>query len=315
MTGPSWTRRQRGAVVVITRAATYDVIGMSGNFALSAGQRYLDRLTEADRRLLAALTPDGQVDPALLPDLLRRDAIFDAVFASLASRPAHRPLVFTSPFLAFAVAIQRATADLATSTYVAEWAGPRQRVPVFDGGRLLGFGSDPWRSLFLADLLASFARVTSGSYWVSTSRGLRRRRWNELDPARLAGLLEAVPAAERAGVYRRLGDLALFLTGVFPDHTARHVFPLVEASRLLATVGGSRGRASDASPVELLEWLGGRWYRLAADHATADTSDSRLLADVAQDFRSARRLLNVVSDRYLFPAAGPWFPHPWGTGA
>ena len=47
---------------------------------------------------------------------------------------------------------------------------------------------------------------------------------------RLAGLLDAVPQAERPGVYRRLGDATLFLTGVFPDYaTTRALGPLTPA--------------------------------------------------------------------------------------
>ena len=43
-----------------------------------------------------------------------------------------------------------------------------------------------------------------------------RRRLSEPDPVRLAAMVEQVPLPERAGVYRRLGVLWLFLTG-FPD--------------------------------------------------------------------------------------------------
>src|SRR5690348_10230268 len=54
---------------------------------------------------------------------------------------------------------------------------------------------------------------------------VRRTPWS-------AGLLEAVPQAERPGVYRRLGDVTLFLTGVFPDYAATRVLGPVNAARL-----------------------------------------------------------------------------------
>ena len=91
------------------------------------------------------------------------------------------------------------------------------------GDDLREFFAADGRRLFLTELLTSYTRVASGSTYVRTARGWRRRRFSELDPLRLASLLDAVPEAERPGIYRRLGDLALFLTGVFPDRTDRGV--------------------------------------------------------------------------------------------
>src|SRR5690606_24818469 len=97
---------------------------------------------------------------------------------------------------------------------------PRRRLPVFDVASLREFLDDHMRRYFLVELLASYTHVASGVSWARTSRGWRKRKFSELDPVRLAELLTVVEPPERAGVFRRLGDLALFLTGVFPDHTA-----------------------------------------------------------------------------------------------
>src|SRR5205814_4888147 len=103
-----------------------------------------------------------------------------------------------------------------------------------DAPALRDFLADTARRLFLAELLASFTRVASGRYRVRVAGRARTRRFSELDPVRLAGLLDAVPEAERPGVYRRLGDVSLFLTGVFPDYaTAAHALGPVNAARLL----------------------------------------------------------------------------------
>lgn len=272
-------------------------------------QRYLDHLTTADRDLLAAVAPG-----AGLLDALAGDPLYRAVFASASasgSAPARAtPLIAASPFLAFAVAVHRTANEVARSAYVPEWTGPRQRLPIFDGRELTAFLAEPWHRLFLAELLASYAQVASGSYWTRTARGWRRRRWSELDPVRLAGLLDVVPPAERAGVYRRLGDLALFLTGVFPDHVALHGLGMVEAARLIRRAGGRAEEPVETPPVELLERLGVRWYRLAASTAVQRTAQTRLVAEIAEQFRAARRVLGVVADRHLFPAGNPWFPAP-----
>jgi hypothetical protein len=277
------------------------------------GRHYLDRLTEADLRLLTSVHPGLSLTPDRVVALLTDGAVFDTVFQAVRRDRPDRPFLLASPFLTFAIAVHRTAADVQRSTYVPEWSGPRQRLPVFDGGVLAAFLAEPWQALFLAELLASYAHVASGSYWTKTRRGWRRQRWSELDPVRLAGLLEVVPDVERSGVYRRLGDLALFLTGVFPDHTALHGVRPLEVPRLLAAAGAARDAEVATSSVDLLAWLGERWYRRAVSTATLPTEDTRLVADIAAQFSDARRALNVISDRYLFPYGNPWFSTPWST--
>ena len=76
----------------------------------------------------------------------------------------------------------------------------------------------------------------------------RTRRFSELDPVRMAGLLEAVPQAERPGVYRRLGDVALFLTGVFPDYATTRALGPVNAARLLRAAQPAGAASRNDSP-------------------------------------------------------------------
>src|SRR5258707_42758 len=72
-------------------------------------------------------------------------------------------------------------------------------------------GSRPARRYFMVEHLASYTRVMSGPVWVRRGDRWRRQRFSELDAARLAAALDAVPESDRPGIYRRLGDLALFL--------------------------------------------------------------------------------------------------------
>jgi hypothetical protein len=214
-----------------------------------------------------------------------------------------------SPFLAFAVAVHRTAASLEHATSVKERWAHRVRIPVFDVAGLRSLLDDPMRRYVLVELLASYTRVVSGVAWTRTARGWQRRRYSELDVVRLAGMLEVVPAAERPGVYRRLGDLALFTTGVFPDApitlggSGRH--------RLLRLSGLGPDAGDELPGVTLLERLGPRWYRLAGQAARAAgtpmTSVLAVTADLADRFQDARRVLNVVADRYLFPLRDQWF--------
>ncbi|HEY8481823.1 MAG TPA: hypothetical protein VIL71_18515 [Spirillospora sp.] len=282
---------------------------------------YAEHLTDADLELLAAASGTAGAsggaaglrrDPAVISRLLGHPAAFDAVFGRAAVE-AGRPAV-VSPFLAFAVAVHRAAAELASMTHVPERMGPRQKVPVLDAPLLAGFLESPERRLFLAELLASFTRAAEGHYQVRTSRGPRWRRFSEVDPARYAGLLDAVPEGERPGVYRRLGDIALFLAGVFPDHTFGPAFGPIHVERLLRDAHVVRDeekeRLTAAPGLELMEYLGTRWYRRACELAAVRTRRLAVVAEVAESFRAARRVLNHVADRYLFSAGETGFAPP-----
>jgi hypothetical protein len=285
--------------------------------AVSGADAWFEHLTEGDVALLVRVAGDAGIDVARLRNddaalaaLLSHPAVFTAVWADRSDEA----LVRSSPFLVFATAVHRGWVDLLTARHVDEWVGTRQRLPVLGGDDLRTFLTSGQRRLFLTTLLASYTRVASGATWVRTGRGWRRRRFSELDPVRLASLLEVVPTEERAGVYRRLGDLALFLTGVFPDHTASHAFGPLAAGRLVRAGGVSdsmdvdRASALVTGTVGLLERLGPRWYELAC--RTADpplTTTMAVVAEMAEQFTVARRVLNFITDRYLYPVRGRWF--------
>ena len=186
--------------------------------AESVDRRYAEHLTDADLLVLAGGRADQvpvlRREPGLILDLLDRPAVADAVLAARRDEPGR--FRYLSPFLVFAAAVHRVGNRLVGRSYVTERAGPRTRVPVFDGPALAAFATEPAHRLFLAELLASYARVASGVVWRREDRGWRRQRWNELDLPRLAALLEVVTTAEQPGVWRRIGDGALFLAGVFP---------------------------------------------------------------------------------------------------
>jgi hypothetical protein len=286
--------------------------------AEDAGRDYLEHLTDSDLRLLAGCAglpseAAGQLRsrPAVVLELIERPELFERVFGS----EDRAGLAGISPFLAFQLAICQARRELASIRFVAERTTPRERVPVFDAPKLREFLADPARRLFLAALLASFVRVASGRYWTRTARGWQRQRYSELDPVRLAQLAAETPRAYRPGVYRRLGDVSLFLTGVFPDYAQRHAFGPLDAARLLRATGLSpdeENGLATAPPIELLEQLGQRWYQRAFNLAPVSTRQLAVMAQVAARFRDARRVLNHVSDRYLTQVGNQWFGPPGG---
>src|SRR5271156_4545830 len=232
---------------------------------LMVGREYASHLTETDLRLVASAAAEaegvGPVEAAGLrgdPEALLRLLEHPGVFRTVLS-PAEAGSGWAlpaSPFLVFAALVQQAAVELASMDHVPERTGLRQRVPLFDAPALRDFLSDPARRLFLTELLASFTRVASGRYRVRTGGRMRTRRFSELDPVRLAGVLEAAPEESRPGIYRRLGDVSLFLAGVFPDYAAAHALGPLDAARLLRSArvpSGERDELAAAPALELLE--------------------------------------------------------------
>jgi hypothetical protein len=274
------------------------------------GSLYLENLSDTDLALLDA-AGDSRREVRRDPERLEAQIDNPATYRMLFAVPGRDPLLRGSPFLLFAVLIHRVVRDLAQASFVEEWVGPRQRVPVFDTGSLRDFGADPLRRFFLAQLLASYTRVASGSTLVKTSRGWRRRRFSELDPIRLIELAEMVPELERPAVYRRLGDLSLFLTGIFPDYAGERLVAERERRQLERALGTAASERSDRHHgVWLLEQLGRRAYRIAQQGADRRSAMAGVLDEVSENFAAARRVLNFLTDRYLFPMRRQWF----GTG-
>jgi len=274
---------------------------------MMVGPLYLEQLSDSDLELLASAA-DARDD--VRRDPTRLEALIDSptTFRQLFSVPGRDPLLRGTPFLIFAVLIHRVVRDLGQASFVEEWVGPRQRVPVFDTAGLKDFGADPLRRFFLVQLLASYTNVASGSMLVRTRRGWRRRRFSELDPMRLIELAELVPQPERPSVYRRLGDLSLFLTGIFPDYAAERLVAERERRGLERALGpAEREHAAGHDGVWLLEQLGRRAYRIAQQGADRRAAMAGVLGEVSENFPTARRVLNFLTDRYLYPMRRQWF--------
>lgn len=202
-----------------------------------------------------------------------------------------------SPFLLFSVLTHRAANDIREASYVNDWTGPRMRLPVFDVAPLQEFAEESRRLLFVAGVLASFSAPGATGLPVPA---------DGLDLHDLAHWLGAAMPADRATILRHLGDLALFLGGVFPDRTGPQAVTPAEAE----TLGCSAGLGSDEilglfdagsmSPgLDAIDSLGPRWYDQAARESTTTTPP--VVRDVATRFRAARRFLNHLADRYLYP--------------
>jgi hypothetical protein len=84
-----------------------------------------------------------------------------------------------------------------------------------------------------------------------------------------------------------LGEYALWLSGLFPDHITARV------------------QRRGAPGLRYFEELGSAGYRMASQYRDAEQHGLALLyGECAGAFRSLRTSLNRIADRHLFPAAG-----------
>lgn len=266
---------------------------------------FVERLTEHDLEVLASLDdPPASTDelrerlrqdPEALDEMLARPRLYELIFEA----PETGVIAGLTPLLAFAALVQKSMRDLGSASYVTEWVGAGERLPVFDVDSLREFIDDMTRRYQLSEFLSSFTRISSGSVWVRTERGYRRRRYSELDPVGLAEMVDSLPTGQQPAGYRRLGDVALFLTGVFPDHTARHPASEMHRDRLARLAGVDSEEVTGVDYVQFLERVGSASYDRAAKGSLLPPLGQQALHDMAANFIPARRFLNYLADSYL----------------
>ena len=255
-------------------------------------------LTDGDLAFLIGETAPDARDPARLVRLVREDEQFrqalvgdDRVFRQVVED--EEILVKISPALYFEVLLRRAAKDMETATHTLERDGS-QSIPVFDTDEVVELLSLPGVLLYLSQMLASFTRISSQVTSVRVRRGIRRRvRHNDLDIDSLMGRLGSAGEGQRFGLYRRIADVCLFLSGVFPAYAqADNRYP---SGALRPAVTGRTRR----SP-EDYEREGRRFYGLASEHPLARSLRlSGVLGTLRMRFNSARKPLEFIAANYM----------------
>lgn len=260
----------------------------------------MDLLAEVVGCDLAELRADLRCRPWAIHDLLGNPRLLDRLLD-----PDSPPGEVVSPMFLFSVITHRVAAELREASYVNDWQGPLQRLPVFDVDPLREFVEDTGRVFFLAGLLTSFALPERPPVPVS----------GPLDLTGMAIWVDQLMPVDRVKVLKRLGDLALFLTGVFPDRTGGDRLSPQVAERLGRTVDMTSDEilslcsvADSPSGLGALESLGTRWYETALAEAGHSKEIPSVVGDVATRFSAARRVLNHLADRYLYRFETRWDP-------
>ena len=264
---------------------------------------YLD-FTDGDLDFLVSIVLPGLSNALSVREAIRNDPAYrkaivsdERVFSQVINDK--ESFLKISPSLYFEVLLRRAQKDLISSSYTIEREG-RGNIPVFDTGKVAGFLDTPNMLEYLANMLASFTRIRSFVVPVRVRKGIRRRvRYNDMDVDSLIDFAARVDESERFSYYKRIGDVCLFLTGLFRDSTysqKSHVGSNFQSGTYPRTTFVRKRRRS----VEEYESEGRRFYRLAEEHPTASVLELTDVFSVLRDeFSAARKPLAFLSARYL----------------
>jgi hypothetical protein len=219
-------------------------------------------------------------DPKLVERLFREEETF----------------VRISPHLLFSVLLRRVRMDLEKESYVFEVESKGKRIPVFEAPAVAELLANKQTCDYLAEMLSSFVRTNSGViYW--KERGTwHKKRFSDIDIDDMIELARIIDPEMRPALYRRIADLTLFLSGIFPDHATRF------AARRTTMLSAGR-------TLKDYEQQGKRFYRVAEREADQDHLRP-ILAMLAEQFTLARRALNTLGDRYLKTYRGRYFDTP-----
>jgi hypothetical protein len=261
--------------------------------------------TDADLRFVAAVATgdEARASARLLeawrdrPDHLEAHLEDERVLRRLMSE--QQALVTLSPRFLFSILLRRIRRDLAETPYTVERVHSDGRVVVFDAGLSYELLRAPEMLEYLVELLVSFERAET----VTVRQPPPARRARRLSTMSIDDMLVLASLAEpalRPMVFRRIGDIVLFLTGLFPDAVLRGRRVPFGATILKASPGGH-------VRLEDLESEGRRFYRMAAQRlTTADLALARILTRLADEFTAARKPLTVLSERYVAWARPHW---------
>ena len=248
------------------------------------------RLSESDLRFLVETVATNRRDYDHIVNLIRdKEDLLEPMLddPKLTERlfRDEEALVRVTPLMLFSVLLRRLRTELEKEAYVLDMDTKGKRIPVFEGPAVAEMLSDKQTRDYLAEMLSSFARTNSGIiYW--KKRGTwHQRRFSDIDLDDMVELARIIDRQMRPALYKRIADIALFLSGIFPEHAAH-------SSVSRRTICSAKHTLKD------YEQVGKRFYDVAA-RETDQTQWKPVFGTLAEKFTLARLALNSLSDRYV----------------
>jgi hypothetical protein len=257
------------------------------------------RLTESDLRFVVETVATKRRDHDHIISLVRdKDDLLEPMLEDpkLAERLLGEleVLVRISPYLMFSVLLRRVRRDLEGQSFMLERDERGQRIPVFEAAQARQLLGDPPLREYLTEMLCSFVRTNVAVLYRQEGRGWQKCKFSDMDMDDMIALCQLVESELKPRFYKRIADIALFLTGIYPDHTSSFV---------------RRPRSQGWRVVPDYEREGRRFYSLAA-RETGPPGPASVFENLAEKFTLARGALNTLSDRYFKPLRARYFDQP-----
>jgi hypothetical protein len=261
------------------------------------------RLTEWDLRFIVETVATRRRDYDQIIGLVRdKEDLLEPMLEDpkLAERLVNEAEAFVrvSPYLMFAVLLRRVRRDLEGRSFMFERDTRGKRIPVFEAPQAAQLLGGPAMREYLTEMLCSFVRTNAGLLYWKEHGAWHKRKFSDLDIDDMIALCHLVEPAFKPRLYKRIADIALFLTGIYPDYASFFV-------------QRPRSQAARARAVPDYEREGRRFYTLAAQEAEPPWPAS-VFKDLAEKFILAREALNTLNDYYLKPLRARYFEQPAG---
>jgi hypothetical protein len=205
-------------------------------------------------------------------------------------------LVRVTPYMLFSVLLRQLRRELKTEAYVLDLDTDGKRIPIFEGSAVAEMLSNRPTLDYLAAMLSSFTRTNSGIIYWKERNAWHKRRFSDLDLDDMVELARIIDPEMRPALFQRIADIALFLSGIFPEHSAHFAGP-------------RKSMFSARRTLKDYEQAGKRFYTVAA-RETDQTHWKPVLGTLAERFSLARLALNSLSDRYVKTLRTQYFQFP-----
>ncbi len=264
---------------------------------MSVAMSYLQDLSDSDLNFIVKTVVTKRQDHDYLCNFLKDKPDFIDIMLEdekLFGRVQEEKDIFlkVSPFLLFSILLRKAKRDMDQQAYTMEFVDRRMRIPVFDAGNTTKLLLNRDVREYLARMLASFTRVESATV-VYRARGMTyQRHFSELDFDDVQELAGMVEPSYRFPFYKRLADIALFVSGIFSEYCRGQE---TGSNMIAARLSGKKLRT-----LQNLEEEGRHFYDLAATYDEAGNQGLRdVLILLADKFTLARKPLNYMVEHYL----------------
>jgi hypothetical protein len=225
-------------------------------------------------------------DEEMLEGVLKDEKLFKFLMENPES------IVKVSPQLFFTVVLLKVMNDLEGQSYTVE-QDERIKIFIFDSKRVVNFLNERRILFYLIDMLCSFVKINSCTMMLRVKKGVWRRfKFSDFNIDSLLKYSDMIGEEDRFLSYKRIADICLFMTGIFPACLGTQRLPRSFSQAGLLS-------ASRKSKEELRSY-GRHFYRAAAQHRDAHINQlQQVLLSLSEKFDLAEKPLNFMSQHYL----------------